>query len=103
MSSHSSPIDLGALPHKDSRDRAASRDELALAVLADQLVECIHCGLCLEACPTYLEIAREEDSPRGRIYLMRAIAEGRSGLDSSVLRHLDVCLGCRACETACPS
>ncbi len=84
-------------PRKEKDDRAA------LASLTDELVECIHCGLCLEACPTYVELNREEDSPRGRIYLMRSVAEGRAGLDESVLHHLDVCLGCRACETACPS
>ena len=80
-----------------------SRDAEALQLLTDQLVECIHCGLCLEACPTYGQILREEDSPRGRIYLMRSVSEGHAGIDPSVLKHLDVCLGCRACETACPS
>jgi len=86
-----------------SRQRPERDDQAALAKLTDELVECIHCGLCLEACPTYVELNREEDSPRGRIYLMRSIAEGRAELDPSVLHHLDVCLGCRACETACPS
>lgn len=83
--------------------RKVRDDQTALARLTDELVECIHCGLCLEACPTYVELNREEDSPRGRIYLMRSVAEGRAALDGSVLHHLDVCLGCRACETACPS
>lgn len=78
-------------------------DQLEFARLTDQLVECIHCGLCLESCPTYVELNREEDSPRGRIYLMRAVAEGKNTVDPSVIHHLDVCLGCRACETACPS
>ncbi len=78
-------------------------DQEVLSILTDQLVECIHCGLCLEACPTYLLIGREEDSPRGRIYLMRQVMEGSTTLDNSVVDHLDVCLGCRACETACPS
>ncbi len=78
-------------------------DSIALARLTDQIVECIHCGLCLESCPTYVELGREEDSPRGRIYFMRAVAEGKVEIDESVRRHLDVCLGCRACETACPS
>lgn len=81
----------------------AHRDSLALARLTDQLIECIHCGLCLESCPTYVELGREEDSPRGRIYLMRSVAEGKARIDDSVRHHLDVCLGCRACETACPS
>jgi glycolate oxidase iron-sulfur subunit len=64
---------------------------------------CIHCGLCLSSCPTYLETGNENDSPRGRIYQMRAVSEGRLDLDSGTVRHFDLCLGCRACEAACPS
>jgi glycolate oxidase iron-sulfur subunit len=64
---------------------------------------CIHCGLCLSSCPTYLETGDENDSPRGRIHLMRALQDGRLQLDSGPVRHLDLCLGCRACEAACPS
>jgi glycolate oxidase iron-sulfur subunit len=67
------------------------------------LFDCVHCGLCLEACPTYVLTRREMDSPRGRIYLMKALAEGRAELEPDVVRHLDLCLGCRGCETACPS
>ena len=67
------------------------------------LFDCVHCGLCLEACPTYALTRAEMDSPRGRIYLMKSLAEGRLELDSDAVRHLDLCLGCRACETACPS
>ena len=67
------------------------------------LFDCVHCGLCLEACPTYALTRAEMDSPRGRIYLMKALAEGRVELDSDAARHLDLCLGCRGCETACPS
>jgi glycolate oxidase iron-sulfur subunit len=62
----------------------------------------VHCGLCLESCPTYRETRRETSSPRGRIYLMRGVAEGRIGLES-LAREASLCLGCRACETACPS
>lgn len=66
-------------------------------------LDCVHCGLCLEACPTYRETGREISSPRGRIYLMRGVAEGRIELGNKVAEEAYLCLGCRACETACPS
>lgn len=66
------------------------------------LDKCVHCGLCLNACPTYRELGVEMDSPRGRIYLMNQVANG-SPMDESYVRHLDLCLACRGCETACPS
>jgi len=69
----------------------------------DELRKCVHCGICLPQCPTYRVLGQEMDSPRGRLYLMRAAAEGRIGLSPAFRRHLDLCLGCRACETACPS
>jgi len=67
------------------------------------ILDCVHCGLCTASCPTYVETANEGDSPRGRIYLMRQVIDGNLALDADVKRHLDLCLNCRACETACPS
>jgi glycolate oxidase iron-sulfur subunit len=75
-----------------------------LAGEEQKLLACIHCGLCLEACPTYTITGDENDGPRGRLYLMRAVGEGRLESDSSSFeRHIDRCLGCRACEQVCPA
>src|SRR5262249_36767788 len=64
---------------------------------------CVHCGLCLAYCPTFSLLGTEMDSPRGRIFLIRSLAEGRIALTDSTVKHLDLCLGCRACETVCPA
>jgi glycolate oxidase iron-sulfur subunit len=65
---------------------------------------CVHCGFCLQACPTYLALEDENDSPRGRLLLMGSLLEGTvAPNDETVGRHLDQCLGCRGCETACPA
>lgn len=75
--------------------------------MADELypatLDCVHCGLCLPVCPTYRETGRETSSPRGRVYLMRGLAEGRIELGDVIAEEAFLCLGCRACETACPS
>jgi glycolate oxidase iron-sulfur subunit len=73
------------------------------AAAPEQLLDCVHCGLCHSACPTYVELGTEADSPRGRIHLMRALRDGSLALDAEAVRHIDLCLGCRGCETACPS
>ncbi|MGH9066343.1 MAG: (Fe-S)-binding protein [Acidimicrobiales bacterium] len=70
---------------------------------AQVIADCVHCGFCLPACPTYALWGEEMDSPRGRILLMRSALEGEIGLDRTFVAHLDACLGCMACVTACPS
>jgi glycolate oxidase iron-sulfur subunit len=81
--------------------------EIPLALAGDQmrdlLSQCIHCGLCLSACPTYNVFHTEMDSPRGRIALIAAAADGRIDVEGPFEEHIELCLGCRACETACPS
>jgi glycolate dehydrogenase iron-sulfur subunit len=65
--------------------------------------QCVHCGLCLASCPTFSLLGTEMDSPRGRIFLVKSLAEGRMSLSDSTVRHLSLCLDCRACETVCPA
>src|SRR5262245_29252924 len=69
----------------------------------DLIDKCVHCGFCLPSCPTYLLWGEEMDSPRGRIYLMKAALEDRTPMSDAFVRHFDACLGCMACVTACPS
>src|SRR5579859_7145764 len=69
----------------------------------DLMRQCIHCGFCLPTCPTYAVLGVEMDSPRRRIYQMQAVAEGRMAISPEFVEHMYCCLGCRACETACPS
>src|SRR3989440_2918607 len=92
--------------HSSRRSMAAEISNLStvLSHEEEKLLACVHCGLCLEACPTYVATSDENDGPRGRIYLMRAVKEGRLKPDSLTFEtHIDRCLGCRACEAACPA
>jgi glycolate oxidase iron-sulfur subunit len=77
--------------------------EPAPRTVADLISDCVHCGFCLPACPTYASWGNEMDSPRGRIDLMKGVEEGSLPLRGSVVEHIDACLGCMACVTACPS
>ncbi|MBI1796733.1 MAG: 4Fe-4S dicluster domain-containing protein [Candidatus Eisenbacteria bacterium] len=93
MSAQPESVTTPARSWFDSEDAPGRRD----------LETCIHCGLCLTACPTYRELKIEPDSPRGRLYLMRGLNEGRIAPSDPLVEHLDNCLGCRACETVCPA
>src|SRR5437879_6451217 len=84
-----------------SRSMAAEPSYLVTLLSAEEekILACVHCGLCLEACPTYVATGDENDSPRGRIYLMRAVKEQRLSVHSLTFEsHIDRCLGCRACK-----
>ena len=69
----------------------------------DLIRQCVHCGFCLQACPTYVLWGNEMDSPRGRIYLMNMLTEGQMEMTPKFVQHMDTCLGCVSCMTACPS
>ena len=81
-------------------------DFASLEPLEPLIDKCVHCGFCLPTCPSYILLGQEMDSPRGRIYMMKAGVEGREGMHAitdQMVGHFDTCLGCMACETACPS
>src|SRR5579872_263767 len=103
MSASISPPNEANSPPSSSVRAPSSTSPLGANIEYDRFLDCVHCGLCTSACPTYLETGNENDSPRGRIYLMRAVTDGRIELTETVKRHLDLCLDCRSCETACPS
>ncbi|MBI4591307.1 MAG: 4Fe-4S dicluster domain-containing protein [Candidatus Rokubacteria bacterium] len=92
------------MAHASTLEPLASPHRLTMLEGVDEGVNtCVHCGLCLSYCPTYSELGTEMDSPRGRIFLIASLAEGRIALTDSVVSHLSLCLDCRACESVCPS
>jgi glycolate oxidase iron-sulfur subunit len=98
---HGAPLSLreGPAGHVGSE----KRPNPGATIDYELFLDCVHCGLCTASCPTYAELGDENDGPRGRIYLMRSVTDGRIELNHQVRRHLELCLDCRACETACPS
>jgi glycolate oxidase iron-sulfur subunit len=82
---------------------APSPSFASVAPLEPLIDKCVHCGFCLPTCPSYILLGQEMDSPRGRIYMMKAGVDGRAEINAGMVGHFDTCLGCMACETACPS
>src|SRR3982751_6553059 len=94
------------MPAADPSKRPRNQGSRTLATHSPNpalIDQCVHCGFCLPTCPTYVLWGEEMDSPRGRIYLMKAGVEGRVPIDEKYVRHFDACLGCVSCVTACPS
>jgi glycolate oxidase iron-sulfur subunit len=83
-------------------DSTAESETIRVGPRQFDLDRCVHCGLCLNACPTYRELGLEMDSPRGRVYQMVQVAEG-APITPSYIDHIGLCLACRGCESACPS
>src|SRR5437667_89933 len=98
--SETCPIDDGRSPIADASSIDYNRGSVSTRDLLD---DCVHCGFCLPTCPTYLLWGQETDSPRGRIHLMKLRRDGRESNPQSFVEHIDTCLGCMACVTACPS
>src|SRR5262245_11350435 len=93
-----------AEPPRTSLPLSSTGPQDSAAIDYELFLDCVHCGLCTSSCPTYVELGTEMDSPRGRIYLMRAVTDGRlEAQDPEVRRHPHPCLDCRASEPACPS
>ncbi len=99
----SSVSSASACPPSGSASEKTQLPVIGKSIPYERFLDCVHCGLCTSACPTYVETGDENDSPRGRIYLMRSVVDGRLPLTDKVRHHLDLCLDCRSCETACPS
>ena len=97
--SEPTPVPGLSVPRLNDEPGFQGRDAPAEA----DLYRCVHCGLCLSACPTYIQLGVETESPRGRIALMKAVHEGRLGISERVVSHWEMCLQCRACEAVCPS
>lgn len=94
---------MSTVDHPNEIKSVSAAENPGAGIDYERFLDCVHCGLCTASCPTYVELGNENDSPRGRIYLMRSVTDGRLDLTPEVRRHLELCLDCRACETACPS